>query len=83
MSTIWIIGRETEIASNGHKYITEPFIAFATEADADAACDLVEKISGERPRKATAGFMVVTGAGREVVEAMKSATPDDLRRKSQ
>lgn len=45
----FIIGRKNTIASNGHAYIGEPFIVFMHEDEAVAACDLVEKISGERP----------------------------------
>ena len=45
---IWIIGRQIELP-NGHKYLAEPFIAFESNADAQAACDMVEKVSGERP----------------------------------
>jgi hypothetical protein len=54
MSQCWIIGRKATIASNGHTYITEPFIVFDTEAGADSACDMVERVSGERPMKAEA-----------------------------
>ena len=50
MSACWIIGREAQLASDGHKYITEPFIVFDTENDAEAACDMIERVSGERPR---------------------------------
>jgi hypothetical protein len=48
MMAIWIIGRQVELP-NGHKYLAEPFIAFETNEDAQAACDMVEKVSGERP----------------------------------
>lgn len=58
-NVVWIIGREATILANGHKYITEPFIVFDTEAEADAACDMVERISGERPGKATGARMSV------------------------
>lgn len=51
MSACWIIGREATIAPNGHKYIAEPFIVFSTEAEADAACDMVQRVSGDRPKK--------------------------------
>lgn len=49
MSTIWIIGRKATIATNLHEYMTEPFIVFETNEDAQAACDMIEKVSGERP----------------------------------
>ena len=52
MSACWIIGQKKVIASNGHAYMGEPFIVFQTEAEADSACDMVEKVSGERPMKA-------------------------------
>ena len=45
---IWIIGRKVTM-QNGHIYMAEPFIAFETNEDAQAACDMVEKVSGERP----------------------------------
>lgn len=48
MSAIWIIGRKATLP-NGHEYLAEPFIAFETNEDAQAACDMVEKVSGERP----------------------------------
>lgn len=51
MSACWIIGREATTAGNGRAYIAEPFIVFATEAEADAACDMVHRVSGERPKK--------------------------------
>lgn len=51
MSACWIIGRKATITANGHEYIAEPFIVFAEEAEADAACDMVERVSGERPMK--------------------------------
>jgi hypothetical protein len=54
MSKCWIIGRKATIATNGHSYIAEPFIVFDTEAEADSACDMVERVSGERPIKAEA-----------------------------
>lgn len=53
--SIWIIGRVAELP-NGHKYITEPFIAFETNEDAQAACDMIAKVSGERPGIADAAF---------------------------
>lgn len=48
MTTIWIIGRKVELP-NGHTYMAEPFIAFGTNEAAQAACDMVAKVSGERP----------------------------------
>lgn len=56
MSVCWIIGKKAVIQSNGHEYMTQPFIAFENEADADAACDMIEKVSGERPLKADAAL---------------------------
>lgn len=56
MTSVWIIGRKATIATNGHSYITEPFIAFTSEAEADEACDMIERVSGERPMKAEASF---------------------------
>lgn len=47
MSAIWIIGRKVELP-NGHTYMAEPFIAFETNKDAQAACDMIAKVSGER-----------------------------------
>lgn len=49
MSAIWILGRKAKIVTNGHEYLAEPFIAFETNEDAQAACDMIEKVSGERP----------------------------------
>lgn len=46
--TIWIIGRKVTMV-NGHTYMAEPFIAFETNEDAQAACDMIERVSGERP----------------------------------
>lgn len=43
MNIVWIIGRKATIATNGNEYMTEPFIAFETEADADAALSLPEQ----------------------------------------
>lgn len=63
MNVVWLIGRRVTIASNGHEYMSDPFIAFETEAEADAACDLVERISGERPMKTTADLMSAMRAG--------------------
>jgi hypothetical protein len=56
MSTIWLIGRKVTLATNGHEYIGEPFIAFASEAEAIEACDMVEHVSGERPMMTTAAY---------------------------
>jgi len=55
MSAIWIIGRKVELP-NGHKYMAEPFISFETNEQAQAACDMIEKVSGERPMIADAAF---------------------------
>jgi hypothetical protein len=52
MASCWIIGKKARIAANGHEYVAEPFIVFAREDEADAACDMVERVSGERPMKA-------------------------------
>lgn len=49
MSTCWIVGRRVVIQSNSLEYVGQPFIVFETEADANEAADLVEKVSGERP----------------------------------
>lgn len=48
MATIWIIGRKVDLP-NGHTYMAEPFIAFATNKEAQEACDMVARVSGERP----------------------------------
>lgn len=56
MGTIWIIGRKATIEANDHEYMTEPYIAYGTEAEADEACDLVHRISGERPMKAEVAY---------------------------
>ena len=56
MSSCWVIGRKTTLASNGHEVLSQPFIVFQTEAEADAACDMVESVSGERPMKAEAAL---------------------------
>jgi len=48
MATIWIIGRKVELP-NGHKYMAEPFIAFGSNEAAQEACDMIERVSGERP----------------------------------
>lgn len=62
MTNIWIVGRRTEMASNGHVYITEPFLAFATEQEADAAVVMVNRVGGELPIKTVAELMTV-GSG--------------------
>lgn len=59
MSTCWIIGRKAVIAANNHEYMTQPFIVFQTEAEADSACDMVEKVSGERPMKADGALYTI------------------------
>lgn len=45
--SIWVIGRKATIAASGHEYITEPFVAFRTRVEADAAAAMVKRISGE------------------------------------
>lgn len=55
MSAIWIIGRRVALP-NGHHYAAEPYIAFETNAQAQAACDMIEKVSGERPMIMDAAF---------------------------
>lgn len=52
MSICWIIGHKTTLADNGLEMLSQPFIVFDEEAEADAACDMVERVSGERPMKA-------------------------------
>jgi hypothetical protein len=52
---IWVIGRQVELP-NGQKYMAEPFIAFETNEDAQAACDMIAKVSGERPIVTNAAF---------------------------
>lgn len=52
---IWIIGRKVTLP-NGHSYVAEPFIAFERNEDAQAACDMIEKVSGERPMIADAAY---------------------------
>lgn len=56
MSTCWIIGKKVKIESNGHEYLAEPFIVFESEEQAVAACDMVEKVSRERPGITEAAF---------------------------
>lgn len=48
MSNCWIIGKKTTLP-NGHEHIAPPFVVFEVEAEAIAACDMVEKVSRERP----------------------------------
>jgi len=55
MADVWLIGRKATLP-NGHSYMTEPILAFERNEDAQAACDLVEKISGERPMLTSAGL---------------------------
>lgn len=50
MASCWVIGRKVTLP-NGHETMSEPFIVFESEFEADTACDMVEKVSGERPRK--------------------------------
>lgn len=52
---IWIIGRQVELP-NGHKYMAEPFIAFEREEDAIGACDMIMRVSGERPMISDAAY---------------------------
>lgn len=54
-STCWIIGMKATLP-NGHEYITEPYIVFPTKAEAESACDMVEKVSRTRPMMAEAAF---------------------------
>ncbi|ARQ01865.1 hypothetical protein [Pseudorhodoplanes sinuspersici] len=56
MASCWVIGRKTTLAGNGHEVLSQPFIVFETEDEADAACDMVERVSGERPMKAEAAL---------------------------
>lgn len=65
MAEIWIIGRKATLP-NGHEYIAEPFIAFESNVDAQAACEMVYKVSGERP-------MIASGALYRVGETMRPA----------
>jgi hypothetical protein len=53
---VWIIGRKATLQSNGHEYMAEPYIVFEAEIDADLACDMIEKISGERPIKTSSAL---------------------------
>lgn len=53
MTMIWIVGRKVELP-NGHLYMAEPFVAFGTNEAAQKACDMVERVSGERPMIASA-----------------------------
>lgn len=50
----WIVGRKATIASNGHEYITGPFLVFDLEDEADACCAMVARVSGEKPMKVEA-----------------------------
>lgn len=50
MSACWVIGKKVTLI-NGHDHIAEPFIVFHDEDEADAACDMIERVSGERPKK--------------------------------
>lgn len=45
---IWIIGRKVTMA-NGAYYMAEPFVCFERNEDAQAACDMIERVAGERP----------------------------------
>lgn len=53
-TTCWIVGRKATIATNGHEYVTGPFLVFDLEHEADSACDMVQRVSGERPMKVEA-----------------------------
>lgn len=50
MSNCWIIGRKVTLP-NGHETMAEPYIVFDSEEEADTACAMVERVSGERPTK--------------------------------
>lgn len=52
MSVCWIIGRKTTLVEDGLEIISQPYIVFDDEDEADAACDMVERVTGERPIKA-------------------------------
>lgn len=67
MAEIWIIGRKVTLP-NGHEYITEPFIAFESNVDAQAACEMIQKVSGERPG-------IASGALYRIGETARPATP--------
>jgi len=64
---IWIIGRKVELP-NGAAYMAEPFIAFETNQDAQAACDMIAKVSGERP-------MITDGVLYRAGETMRPSEP--------
>lgn len=64
---IWIIGRKVELP-NGHTYMAEPFIAFETNEDAQAACDMIAKVAGERP-------MITDGVLYRAGETMRPREP--------
>lgn len=65
MSICWIIGRKVTM-TNGHDYMAEPFIVFDDKAEAEKASNLIEKISGERPKITEAARYVVSGAADQV-----------------
>lgn len=48
MTNCWIVGRIAKIATNGHEYISPPFLVFQTEAHAVEARDMIASVSGER-----------------------------------
>jgi hypothetical protein len=56
MSKCYVIGKKAKLAANGHEYIAEPFIVFEGEGEAIGACDMVEKITGERPMQVEAAL---------------------------
>lgn len=59
MSNCWIIGRKV-VLGNGHEYMAEPYIVFETEEQADAACEMVLRVSDERPiKREAARYLVV------------------------
>jgi hypothetical protein len=56
-NVIWIVGRKATLAATSHEYIVEPFLAFTSEAEAIRARDMIEKISGEKVKIASAAMM--------------------------
>ncbi|MGY3527303.1 hypothetical protein [Bradyrhizobium sp. USDA 4452] len=55
MPAIWIIGRKVKLP-NGHEYMAEPFVAFETNEAAQGACDMIERVAGERPMIVDAAY---------------------------
>lgn len=74
MAEIWIIGRKATLP-NGHEYITEPFIAFESNVDAQAACDMMQKVSGERPGIASGALYRVGETARPTEAAPPGLSP--------